>query len=65
MQEDDGSPASGFLEIQADVIAGDGIGHLTFFLLLPSFGPAPKIAVNARGCNKAQSDLFRHKTAGV
>jgi hypothetical protein len=35
MQEDDGCSGSGFLEIEADIIAGDGIGHLTF-LLLPS-----------------------------
>jgi hypothetical protein len=60
MHEDDGRPASRLLEIQADIVAGGGIGHLTF-LFLPSLGPTLKIAVNARGCNKAESDLFRHE----
>jgi hypothetical protein len=57
MQEDDGSPASGFLEIEADVVACDGIGHLMFLLI----GPAPKIAVNTCGCNEAKTDLFATK----
>jgi hypothetical protein len=38
-----------FLEIKPDIVAGDGVGHLTFLLVKP----APKIAVNARGCNAA------------
>src|SRR6266699_1172498 len=54
MQEDDGCPASCFLEIEADFVAGDGIGHLTFLLI----GPVSKIAVNTRGCNEAKSILF-------
>src|SRR5450755_2599798 len=58
MQEDDGSPAPGFLEMEADVVACDGMGHLTFLLI----GPASKIAVNTCGCNEAKSDLFRHET---
>src|SRR4030081_632515 len=49
-----GVPASGFLEIEADFVAGDGIGHLTFLLI----GPVSKIAVNTRGCNEAKSIPF-------
>jgi hypothetical protein len=59
MQEDDGCSASGFLEIEADFVAGDGIGHLTFLLI----GPASKIAINTRGCNEAKSILFAIKYA--
>src|SRR5450432_253191 len=59
MQEDDGSPASGFLEMEADVVACDGIGHLMFLLI----GPASKIAVNTRGGNEAGSIVFRRNMA--
>src|SRR5713101_1740166 len=57
MQEDDGSPAPGFLEIEADVVACDGIGHFKFLLI----GPALKIAVNTFGCNEAKSVPFRRE----
>jgi hypothetical protein len=89
VQENDRRPASCFFEIQADIIAGDGVGHLIFlpgasgFIALESrvslfvltrflhadrqplrsktlCQPAPKIAVNAVGCNEAESILFRH-----
>ena len=51
VQEDDRRPAAGLLEIEPDIVAGDGIGHLLFLLT----GRASKIAVNARGCNAAGS----------
>src|SRR6266480_5482620 len=40
--------------MEADFVAGDGIGHLTFLLI----GPVSKIAVNTRGGNEARSILF-------
>jgi hypothetical protein len=54
MQENNRCPASRFLEIETDIIAGDGIGHLTH----PLVGPAAKIAVNAVGRNEAKSACF-------
>src|SRR5258705_9030650 len=59
MQEDDGCPASCFLEIEADFVAGDGIGHLTFLLV----GPASKIAINTCRCNEAEAIVFAVKYA--
>jgi hypothetical protein len=56
VQEDDGRSAASFLEIEPDIVAGDGIGHL-LFLLMADF---PKVAVNTRGRNEAESILFGH-----
>jgi hypothetical protein len=54
VQEDDRCSAAGLFEIEADFVVGDGIGHLLFLLR----GPVSKIAVNAHGCNEAESILF-------
>jgi hypothetical protein len=54
VQEDDRRPASCFLEVEPDIIAADGIGHL----LVPLVGPDAKIAVNAVVRNEAESIIF-------
>jgi hypothetical protein len=35
VQKDDGRSAAHFLEIETDIVAGDGIGHLLFLLIEP------------------------------
>jgi hypothetical protein len=66
MQEDDRRPASRLFKVQTDAIPGDGMGHfgfLSIFLFLRNIitSSAPKIAVNSRGCNAAESVRFRHR----
>jgi hypothetical protein len=48
VQEDDRRSLTDFFEIKTNVIARCGVWHLKF-----PCGSAPKIAINARGCNEA------------
>src|SRR6202035_245272 len=51
---DDRRSLTGLLEIEADIVARDGIGHLKFLAWAGA-----KIAVNARGCNEAETGFPR------
>ena len=54
-----GVPLPGLLEIEADIVAGDGVGHFEFpSVVALALARDAKIAVNARGCNEAESILF-------
>jgi hypothetical protein len=54
VQEDDRRSRACFFEVEPDVIAADGIGHL----LVPLVGPDAKIAVNAGVRNEPESIIF-------
>ena len=60
VQEDDRRSRARLLEMQANMILGDGVGHLRFLLVLAR-SPSPKFAVNALGRNAAGLFLFGHQ----
>ena len=59
VQEEDRRSAARLLEIQADIVGRDGVGHLRFLLV----SRASKIAVNARDCNAAELISFVMESA--
>jgi hypothetical protein len=66
VQEDDRRSASRLFIVKTNAIFGDGIGHfgfLSIFLFFRNFiaRAAPKIAINSRGRNAAESFHFRHQ----